>query len=143
MNATLVRDFFLGKSTAPQLAQDLRDGHEFARKQTRSPKFQDLDKDFALKPEHLVRLCDSVIDGSIAPESLEEIACGIIASDHFDWDSGTPDGWRVGEALYDWASPDVNYALTMDTARKFRDRLITGNDTFTRADFVPRLPNTR
>jgi hypothetical protein len=135
MNAVLVRDFFLGKVTAPQLARNLADAFERVSKQSSRLRMQDLNEDFEVRPEHLVRLCDAVMNGSLPPPTLEAIGFGLIASDFFTWDSNTPEGWRVGQALHDWASPQVNFALTKETASKFRERLISGEDTFTRADF--------
>jgi hypothetical protein len=34
----------------------------------------------------------------------------------------------------DWSTPEINYALNRTTVAKFRHRLLTGEDTFTRAD---------
>ena len=134
MNAVVVRDFFIGRATAPQLAEDLRDAFEHVSSQGRRLHMQDLDKDFELRSEHLVRLCDAVLAGLVPPEGLEAIGFGLIASDFFTWDGDSPDGSRVAETLYDWSSPEINYALTKDTARKFKERLLTGEDTFTQAD---------
>lgn len=95
---------------------------------------QDISEDFTVEPSHLVRLCDAVVAGQLPPEVLEPIGFGLIASDHFVWDGDTPEGSRVAEALYDWSSPEINFALTVETARKFRSRLLSGEDQFTRDD---------
>jgi hypothetical protein len=37
----------------------------------------------------------------------------------------------VAETVYDWATPEINYPLTIENIKKFRERLSTGKDSFT------------
>ena len=139
MRAQTLRNFFAGRLTGPELARDLSGAFEQVGPQTRRLRMaDDLAEEFTITASHLVRLCDAVLAGEVPAEALEAIGFGLIASDEFCWDSDTPDGSRVAEALYDWAAPEVNYALTPATVAKFRHRLLTGEDTFTQADFAPR-----
>ena len=86
--------------------------------------------------EHVLRLCDAVLEGSLAPEDLEPIAFCIIASDQFLFEDSTPYNERVLDTLHDWDSPEINYALTHATVEKFKKRLLTGENTFTRDDIT-------
>jgi len=79
-------------------------------------------------PEHLVRVCDTVIRGDIRPATLKAIGFFLLASDHFAWDGDTQQGGLVAETVYDWAGPEVNYPLTLENVVRFRERLLTGHD---------------
>ena len=134
MNASVLRDFFLGRASAHDLQSDIvgtteRTGHDTFRHH-----MIDIGEDFFVEPDHLIRVCDAVLASQLDPALLAEIGFGMIASDHFSWDSDTPEGSRVGKTLYDWASPEVNFALNQVTVAKFKHRLITGDNTFTRDD---------
>jgi len=76
MNAVVVRDFFTGRATAPQLAKELRDAFEQVSSQSRRLNMQDLDKDFEVKSEHLARLCDAVLPVSLLLKILKRSASG-------------------------------------------------------------------
>jgi hypothetical protein len=134
MNAAVLRDFFLGKVTAAELAEDLVGTTEQIGHDSFRHHMNDMDSDFAVTSAHLVCLCDTVLEGSLDPERLAEIGFGMIASDHFLWDSDSTEGEIVGKTIYDWSSPEVNFALNVNTVKKFRHRLITGESTFTKQD---------
>ena len=134
MNASVLRDFFLGRASAHELQTDLigtteQTGHDSFRHH-----MTDLDDDFTVTRDHLVKLCDAVLAENLDPESLRMIGFGIIASDHFEWSSDSPEGEIVGNTIYDWSSPEVNFALNRATVAKFRHRLLTGENRFTRDD---------
>lgn len=95
----------------------------------------DTNVDFSVTTTHLIKLCDAVLAGDIPPEQLEWIGFGLIASDHFNWDTDSVDGERVADTCYDWSSPSTNYILTIKTVGKFRHRLATGENTFNKMDF--------
>ena len=94
----------------------------------------DMSTDYDLKPEHLVMLCDAVLSGDLEPDDLETIGFCLVASDHFGWNDDTPPGDVIGQTVHDWSAPEVNYRMTRDTVRKFRERLVTGSDLFIRDD---------
>ena len=58
----------------------------------------------------------------------------MIASDNFQWDVDTTDGERVADTVCDWADHAVNYLLTLETTRKFKERLVSGKNLFTDED---------
>ena len=138
MRASVLRDFFLGRATGSQLAADLVGTTVQTGVDTFQHRMADLDQDFTVEPAHLVRLCDAVLAGELAPERLQEVAFGMIASDHFLWDTDTPEGELVANVLYPWSAPEVNYALTPVTVAKFRHWLVSGENTLGREDTTGR-----
>jgi hypothetical protein len=133
MHEQTLRDFMAGTGTVAELRSDLE--HAIVERGHGSyehPIVPMVDA-FELTPEHLVRLCDAVLAGELPPESLEPIGFCLIASDRFDWEDGAGRGALV-DTLNDWSSPQINYPLNSSTVAKFRHRLLTGEDTFTRAD---------
>ena len=135
MDARVLQQFFEDRESASILAGDLRSAFERTSLDSYRLRMTDLKADFAVRSEHLVKLCDAVLRGELDPEALRAVGFGMIASEHFDWDADTPDGKIVGKTLYDWASPEVNYRLSLATVKKFRHRLLTGEEIFTRADY--------
>ncbi len=121
--------FFLGKASVRELAHDLAGSLVEGRDVTYHP-IKDMSDDFEVRPEHLVRACDAVLSGEIGAKYLEAIGFCVVASDHFEYDTDTPGGALVGETVLDWSKPIVNYPLTIENVRKFRERLVTGRNPF-------------
>ena len=134
MKAELLRDFFLGRVSATDLAADVAGAMVQTGHDTYQLHMVDLVDGFPVSATHLVRLCDAVLTGALPAPALADIAFGMIASDHLTWDTDEPDGARVSEALFDWSAPEINFPLRPDTIAKFRHRLLTGEDTFEPAD---------
>jgi hypothetical protein len=134
VDARVLRDFFLGRVSGGELAANLAGTSEQIGFDSYRHHVTDLDEDFPVEPAHLVRLCDAVLAGTVPAEALADVGFGMIASDHFLWDSDSPEGHRVGATLYDWSSPEINFPLNAQTVAKFRLRLLSGEDTFTRED---------
>jgi len=141
MRATVLRDFFLGRASAQELADDAETAYVMHSLGSTQLVWEDLEEEFSLTVDHLVRLCDAVEAGSLRADRLSPIGFGLIADDSFVWDTDTPEGERIGATLYDWSAPEINYALSARTVAKFRRRLLTGEDTFTRDDFYSRRPD--
>jgi hypothetical protein len=136
MNARVLRDFLEDRIRANVLSADLHDAFEQTSLDSFRLQMTDITEDFAVRPEHLVKLCDAVLTGQLEAEALRAVGFGMIASDHFDWDADAPGGAEVVETLHDWASPEANYGLSPNVVAKFKHRLLTGEDTFTRDDTV-------
>ena len=134
MRATILRDFLAGTVAAEVLDQDVVGAFKSSGQDSFQLCMEDMREPFAVAAAHLVRLCDAVVEGRLDPEALRAIGFGMIASDHFEWDDSTKEGMRVSVALYAWASPEANYTLSIETAKKFKDQLLTGVDRFTRED---------
>jgi len=143
MNARVLRDFFEDRIEASVLNADLRDAFEQTSLDSFRLRMTDLTEDFAVRSEHLVKLCDAVLSGRLDAGALRAVGFGMIASNHFDWDGDAPGGAEVAETLHDWASPEANYDLSPGTVARFKHRLLTGQNMFTRADTVQGRPQRR
>jgi hypothetical protein len=135
MNESVLREFFIGRATGRELAADLEDSLVRSTAQSTYHPIEDMDDEFQVRSEHLIRLCDAILAGEIDPWKLQPIGFCLIASDAFEWDGNTDDGNRVGHAVHNWSASEINYQLSLATVAKFRHRLATGESTFTRADF--------
>lgn len=129
MREEVLKRFFLGEASAKELADDLAGSLVEGRGVTHHP-IVDMRGEFAVRPEHLVRVCDAVLGGEIEARYLEAIGFCILASDNFEYDTDTPEGDLVGETVFDWSEPRANYPLTVENVRRFRERLATGRDPF-------------
>jgi hypothetical protein len=82
-------------------------------------------RDFEVKPEHLVAVCDVVLAGAMEPWKLEAVGACLFVSEHFHWAEESAVGKRVADVVSDWVDPEINYDLSRETASKFRLRLFT------------------
>jgi hypothetical protein len=120
--ATL-RDFFLGVASAEDLAADLAGALVPGGESVTFHPIVDMGEEFEVTPNHLVRLCDAVLAGLIAPDSLQAVGFCVVASDSFHW-ADTPAGEVVAETVHDWSAPLVNYPLSLVNVAQFRARLL-------------------
>jgi hypothetical protein len=133
MREQVLKDFFAGNLSAKELAVDLEGSMVTSGTMTRHP-IENMSEGFQIWPEHLTLVCDAILRGDIDPKYLHAIGFCIVASDNFEYDTDTTEGDLVADTVIDWSSPEANYPLTLDNVRKFRERLVTGNDPFTLAD---------
>jgi hypothetical protein len=126
MHEQTLRDFFEGCASARALADDLIGSLQTSGGVTRHAII-DMNEEFAVTPEHLIRVCDAVIGGVIAPEYLRAIGFCLQASDKFVWDGSEVGGERVAEVAADWSAPEINFPLTLANAAAWR-RYLTGGE---------------
>lgn len=143
MHESILRDFFLGSADIATLCADLQGAVTRTSHDVSSQHIVSIATDFAVASAHLVSLCDAVLAGQLPAADLSVIAFCLVASDCFHWDTDTHEGNLIGETLFDWDSPEINYPLDMGTVAKFRHRLLTGEDTFTREDITKQQQKTR
>lgn len=143
MHEAVLRDYFAGTADIGTLCADLRGAVTRTSHDVFSQHIVDMDTDFDVTTAHLIGLCDAVLAGHLSPSDLSVIAFCLVASENFRWDTDTPDGNLIAETLCEWDSPEINYPLNLQTVAKFRHRLVTGEDTFTRADIPKQQPKTR
>ncbi len=136
MHEALLRGFLVGQMPADALKRDLVGTVVRTSSDVFTQHVVPMDGECVVTKAHLIRLCDAVLAGQLAPEDLEPISFCIVASDSFSFDEQSPETEVVLETLHDWDSPEINYPLTMRTVSKFRHRLVTGEDTFTREDIA-------
>jgi hypothetical protein len=125
MHEEVLADFFLGRSTAEQLARDLEGSRRKLSEVHTVTEIKDMANRFLVTRAMAVALCDAVLDGHLPPSDLETIGFTLVASNNFYWSE--VDG-EPAETFYDWSCPQINYPLTMDTVRMFRARLTEGED---------------
>jgi hypothetical protein len=136
MHESALKDYFLGVIDESRLSKDLGGSVVQTSHDVITHYVNPMDTDFTLEPAHLAKLCDAVLSGKLSAEHLELIGYCLVASDHFFWDEESKSGGLVAETAYDWSSPEINYPLTVGNIEKFRKRLLTGEDAFTKADAV-------
>ena len=122
MNEAILRDFFLEQATAAELAADIVGAVEQRSRDVRLVHIQDLpmDEEFTITRPMMVRLCDAVLVSDLPGPALEAIGFAVIASDHLHWSENDE---LVGRVLYAWASPEINWELTAENDRMFRQWL--------------------
>jgi hypothetical protein len=133
MREEILKEFFAGNVDAKILASDLQDSMLTTGTMTRHP-IENMSDSFHVWPEHLTLVCDAVLRGEIDPKDLQAIGFCIVASENFVYDVDDSDGDLVDDVATAWSSCEINYPLTPDNVRKFREWLVTGNDPFTISD---------
>ena len=134
MYESILKDYFLGLVDESRLNEDLEGSAVQTSFDVITHYVNPMDSAFQIEPAYLVKLCDAVLSERLDAKHLEIIGHCLVASEHFFWEEETEAGDLVAETAYDWASPEINYPLTFENVRKFRERLVTGVDTFTKAD---------
>ena len=130
MHESILRDYFIGLVDEVVLKEDLKNTMVQTSKDVFSYKIVSMDTEFEVLPDHLIKLCDAVISEKIETKDLRTIGFCLAATDYFLWDSNTELGNRVAETVLDWASPEINYPLTIENIKRFRERLLTGKNSF-------------
>ena len=123
MREIVLRRFFEGELSVAELANDLKGSLVRETNDVTKHPIENMDGAFEVLPSHLIKVCDSVLDGSIAPELLESIGFCLLASDAFQWDNGRADGAVVADVAIDWSDPTINHPLTLPNVAKWRRKL--------------------
>ena len=129
MHEEILRRFFEGELDAAVLAEDLVDSMLTSANITKHP-IEEMSKSFQVRPEHLTLLCDAVLGGEIDAKHLQAIGFCVIASDTFEYNPDTSEGDLVDDIVSAWSAPEINYLLTKENVKKFREWLISGSDPF-------------
>jgi len=129
MHEEILKSFFEGELGGAELAEDLVESAVTSGGMTRHP-IEDMSKRFQVRPEHLTLLCDAVLRGEIDSKNLQPIAFCIIASDNFEYGPDTSEGDLVDDVVSAWSVPEINYPLTGQNVKKFREWLVSGRDPF-------------
>jgi len=79
----VLRRFFLGDVGADVLAEDLKGALVPKGAKTTVHPIKDMEVEFEVRPEHLVRVCDAVLAGVIRTDELRAIGFCLEASDRF------------------------------------------------------------
>jgi hypothetical protein len=116
-----LREYFEGRIGADNLAVDVRGSTEITGI-VYVQRIVDMEDEFRVHRPHLLKLCDAVIAGEFPSDLLAEIGFALMASDKFVWDSD--DDELVAAVIADWASPEVNFPLTLENIKRFRGWLL-------------------
>jgi hypothetical protein len=123
MKEWVLKRFFEGQAFAQELAADLAGSMVRRSHDVIEHRIAVMDEHFNLRVEHLVRLCDAVLEGVVEPEHLETIGFCLVTSQRFALPSETSDSDYLAEVLHDWAAPEINYPLTRANVGQWRRRL--------------------
>jgi hypothetical protein len=134
MHESILRDYFIGLIDERALIEDLQEMVVQTSSNVFTYQITDMDTEFEVTTQHLLKLCDAVLLGQLEANHLQKIGFCIIASDFFTWDSDSEPESPEAKTVHEWSSPEINFPLTIENIRKFRERLLTGKDTFTIAD---------
>ena len=145
MRESVLRDYFLGFVDESRLSEDLAGSVVKTSYDVITHYITgDLSGNFEVNSNHLIRLCDAILTGKLKAEHLELIGFALEASEHFLWDDerAEVEDSPVAETIHAWASPEINYPLTVEIISKFRHLLLTGESLFTSED-VPKQAKKR
>jgi hypothetical protein len=85
--------------------------------------------------EMALRRCHAVLGKQLPLSVLATIGFALIASDHFVWDGDDV----LGDGIWDWSCPEVNYALNLGNVKRFRAWLMGEEAYPARSDARPPL----
>lgn len=135
MRELILRDFFLGRVDAGALSRDLDASIVDRGPNEAGVLIEDLEGgEHKVVVADLLKVCDAAVAGHLAPWKLEAVGFCLVASDYFQYDRDEPEGEVITTVIHLWASPQVNYPLTVKNVSRARHLLLTGENTFTEAD---------
>ncbi|GET24281.1 hypothetical protein [Prolixibacter sp. NT017] len=128
MKEQTLKDYFDEKVTVDTLATDLKDSQQKTGYDTSSVCVDQIKEEgeYQVTRKHLLKLCNDTIKGHLTPGDLNTVAFALLASEYFTWDSETGNGDIVSTTTYDWDNPDLNFDLTIDNLKLWREYLETG-----------------
>jgi hypothetical protein len=120
MREIILRDFFLGLATPEALTKDVLGSVKQVGLIHYSVEIEDMDEEFPVTRAMLVSLCDAVLSRRFPADELSTIGFVLEASDRFTWDGED----LVGRVIDIMASPEINYALTLENVQMFKNWLL-------------------
>lgn len=108
MNESTIAAFLAGDIDADRLASEVRNSEREVDPITTAVTVSEMGSEFAITRAMALRLCDAVSNGQLQGEVIRTVAFLIISSDHLTWG----DDELLGEIIWDWSCPEVNYPLT-------------------------------
>jgi hypothetical protein len=128
MREKILRDYFDNKVSIDTLSSDvdgtvINSSHKvFEIHINQLPEYDG----YLIKNEHLLKLCHDTISGNLKVTHLETIADSLEFSEYFYWNENDT---VVGETIFEWANPEINYPLTVENLKKWKLYLDTGEYT--------------
>ncbi len=113
-----LRAFFNGGTDAEALDREAVESSSQVGRVVRY-RVEDMDEDFEVTREMLLKLCDAFLSGALSPKGLEAVGFMMEASDRFDWADST-----ITEVLGRWSSPEIEGAITEESVARCRELLV-------------------
>ncbi|WP_192820974.1 hypothetical protein [Rufibacter sp. LB8] len=128
MKETVLRDYLENRVPVETLAENVKNTQKRATYDTTSVQVEQI-KDgttYQVRKEHLLRLCNEVLNGNLTLEDINSIALALVFSEYFIWDTNTEEGEIIETIIYDWDSPEINFPLTPSNMQLWKHYLETG-----------------
>jgi hypothetical protein len=116
MNESTVAAFLTGDIDAERLASEVRHSERNVDPITTTVTVSEMEGEFAITRAMGLQLCEAVSNGELQGEVIRTVAFLIISSDHLTWG----DDELLGEIIWDWSCPEVNYPLTPENMARCR-----------------------
>lgn len=128
MRETVLRDYFDNKVTVEILAENVRGTQKRATYDITSVQVGQIQdgRTYQVRKEHVLRLCNEVLNGNLTLEDINSIALALVFSEYFVWDINTKEGEMIETIIYDWDSPESNFPLTPSNMKLWKRYLETG-----------------
>lgn len=128
MKETVLRDYFENRGTVETLAENVKDTQKRATYDTTSVQVEQIQDGttYQVRKEHLLKLCNEVLNGNLLLEDINSIALALVFSEYFVWDTKTEEGEMIETTIYDWDSPEINFPLTLSNMKLWKHYLETG-----------------
>ncbi|WP_444927508.1 hypothetical protein ACJJI4_06790 [Microbulbifer sp. TRSA002] len=127
MKEVVLKEFFEGTLDIDALVADLS-GSSTSENDTSHVRIQDMESEFVVRSEHVVKICNAALNNKLSPTELKNIGFCLLASDTFEWNADTVDGSRVADVLFYFSSPEINYELNYHNIGLFKSLLINGGN---------------
>jgi hypothetical protein len=125
MNESTIAAFLAGDIGAEKLASEVRESEKKVDSITTAVTVAEMKSEFVITRMMALRLCNAVSNGLLRGEVLRTVAFVIISSDHLTWG----DDELLGEIMWDWSCPEVNFALTTENMTHFR-KWLEGTESY-------------
>lgn len=122
MQEDVLRKFFKGEVTAAELSKDIQGTAKRFGGIVSVQSIEEMEGEQEVTRPMLVALCDAVLQGGLSPEALSDIGLALVQSDHFVWDAEEDE--LLGDVIYDWSEPEMNYPLTAENVLRCRSWLL-------------------
>ena len=123
MHEEILKKYFVGEILPIQLNDDLVGTSVKRGPKEISQEIIDMQEEFVVKPQHIIKLLYDVLDGKIDPGYLEAISFALLGSDHFTWDYNDAHSDIMSGLFQEWASPEINYELNFENIKDCLQRL--------------------
>ena len=127
MKEEILRQFFEGKATAEDLSADIAGSTRRVGGLVSYQTVEEMGGEFRVLRPHLLQVCEAVLSGKLAAQNLKEVGFCLLSSDHFVVDADEDE--LASEVIHDWSCPEVNYPLTLESVKRFKNWL-TGEEPY-------------